>query len=161
MKPNHHFLLKTALVLIFVGNSITNLTLLLKLRSDLNCHLKKKKNTWPIYFTQLCTCISNVFMSDQKAEHRAFLLGLFSLILDLHSLPETNLSSLSLGLILSNFTIKQGSSENDGRSDVYDHSEFKVISNWCYTNCCRNNCGHFTCIYLNFTWIYLYLPKFT
>ena len=25
--------------------------------------------------------------------------------------------------------IKQGSSENDGRSDVYDRSEFKVISN--------------------------------
>ena len=25
---------------------------------------------------------------------------------------------------------KQGSSENDGRSDVYDRSEFKIISNW-------------------------------
>ena len=44
---------------------------------------------------------------------------------------------------------KQGSSENDGRSNVYDCSEFKVISNCCYTNCCRTNCGHFTCIYLN------------
>ena len=51
-------------------------------------------------------------------------------------------------------TVKQGSSENDGRSDVYDRSEFKVISNCCYTNCCRTNCGHFTCIYLN-------LPEFT
>ena len=27
---------------------------------------------------------------------------------------------------------KQGSSENDGRSDVYDRSDFKVISNCCY-----------------------------
>ena len=75
------------------------------------------------------------------------------------------------------------------RSDVYDHSEFKVISQCCYTNCCYpncscTNCDHFTwiylslpvftCIYLNlpvftwihpnlhkFTWIYLNLPEFT
>ena len=49
---------------------------------------------------------------------------------------------------------KQGSSENDGISDVYDRSEFKVISNCCYTNCCRTNFGYFTCNYLN-------LPEFT
>ena len=30
-------------------------------------------------------------------------------------------------------TIQQGYSENDGRSDVYDRSEFKVISNCCKT----------------------------
>ena len=62
------------------------------------------------------------------------------------------------------FLHEQGSSENDGRSDVYDCSEFKVISNCCYNNCCHTNCSHFTCIYLNlpkFTWIYLNLPKFT
>ena len=46
---------------------------------------------------------------------------------------------------------KQGSSENDGRSDVYDRSEFKVISNCSYNNCCRTNCSHF----------YLYLPEHT
>ena len=49
---------------------------------------------------------------------------------------------------------KQGSSENYGRSNVYDRSEFKVTSNCCYNNCCRTNCGHFT-------FIYLYLPKFS
>ena len=49
---------------------------------------------------------------------------------------------------------EQGSSENDGRSDVYDRSEFKVISNCCYNNCCRTNCSHFTRVYLN-------LPEFT
>ena len=57
---------------------------------------------------------------------------------------------------------KQGSSENDGRSDVFDRSEFKVISNCCYNNCCRTNCSSFTCVYLNlseFTWISLNLPK--
>ena len=61
-------------------------------------------------------------------------------------------------------TKKQGSSENDGRSDVYDHSEFKVISTCCYNNCCRTNCGHFTCIYLNLpdvTRIYLNIPEYT
>ena len=61
---------------------------------------------------------------------------------------------------------KQGSSEDDGISDVYDRSEFKVNSNCCYNNCCCTNCGNFTCIYLNlpyipkFTWIYLNFPKF-
>ena len=54
--------------------------------------------------------------------------------------------------------------------NVYDHSEFKVISNCCYNNCCRTNCGTFTWIYLNlpdylnlpkFTWFYLNLPEFT
>ena len=53
---------------------------------------------------------------------------------------------------------QQGSSENGGRSDVYDRSELKVISNCCYTNCCCTNCGllvnlgklpEFTRIYLN------------
>ena len=47
--------------------------------------------------------------------------------------------------------LKQGSSENDGRSDVIDRSEFMVISNCCYNNCCRTNCSHF----------YLYLPEYT
>ena len=47
--------------------------------------------------------------------------------------------------------LQQGSSENDGRSDVYDRSEFKVISSCCYNNCCRTNCSHF----------YLYLPEYT
>ena len=37
----------------------------------------------------------------------------------------------------------QGSSENDGRSDVYDHLEFKIVSNCCYPNCSRTYCGHF------------------
>ena len=44
--------------------------------------------------------------------------------------------------------VKQGSSENDGRSDVYDRLEFMVISNCCYNNCCRTNCVHVTCNYL-------------
>ena len=73
--------------------------------------------------------------------------------------------------------IQQGSSEIDGRSNVYDRLEFKVISNCCYNNCCRTNCSHFTGIYLNlpdlpefskinldlpeFTWIYLNCYKFT
>ena len=39
---------------------------------------------------------------------------------------------------------KQGSSENDGRSNVYNRSELKVISNCYYTNCCRTTCGNFT-----------------
>ena len=39
--------------------------------------------------------------------------------------------------------LKQGSSENDGRSDVYDRSEFKVVSNCCYSNCGHANCGNF------------------
>ena len=38
---------------------------------------------------------------------------------------------------------KQGSSENDGWSDVYDHLEFKIISNCCYPNCCPTNCSNF------------------
>ena len=35
--------------------------------------------------------------------------------------------------------LKKGSSENDARSDVYDCSEFKVVSNCCYPNCCCTN----------------------
>ena len=49
---------------------------------------------------------------------------------------------------------KQGSSENDGRSDVYDQSLRSFLT--AVTANCR--------IYLNlheFTWIYLNLPKFT
>ena len=80
--------------------------------------------------------------------------------------------------------MKQGSSDNDGRSDVYDRLEDKVISNCCYNNCCRTNCSHFTWFYLNladlpefshinlhlpeinknlpeYTWIYLNLHEFT
>ena len=38
---------------------------------------------------------------------------------------------------------KQGSSENDGRSDVIDRFGFKIVSNCCYNNCCRTNCSHF------------------
>ena len=62
---------------------------------------------------------------------------------------------------------QQGSSENDGRSNVYDRLEFMVISNCCYNNCCCTNCSHFTwiyLIYLNFPklpWIYLNLSEFT
>ena len=36
--------------------------------------------------------------------------------------------------------------EKDGRSDVCDCSELKVISNRCYNICCCANCGYFTCI---------------
>ena len=53
---------------------------------------------------------------------------------------------------------EQGSSENDGRSDVYDRLEFKVISNCCNNNCFCTNCRHFIWVYLNlseFTWICL------
>ena len=46
--------------------------------------------------------------------------------------------------------VKQGSSENDGRSNVYDRLEFKVTSNCCYSNCCCTNCSYFTFIYQNF-----------
>ena len=38
---------------------------------------------------------------------------------------------------------KQGSSENDGRSDVNNRLEFKIVSYCCYPKCCRTNCGHF------------------
>ena len=38
--------------------------------------------------------------------------------------------------------LKQWLSENDGRSNVNDCSEFKTVSNWCYPNCCSINCGH-------------------
>ena len=55
---------------------------------------------------------------------------------------------------------KQVSSENEGRSDVYDRSEFKVISNCCYTNCCHTNCGNFYFYWPEFTWIYLNLCEF-
>ena len=73
--------------------------------------------------------------------------------------------------------LKQGSSENDGRSDVYDRLNIKIVANCCYPNCSHTNCGHFvnlgnlfefTCIFLNihdffpeFTWIYLNLSEFT
>ena len=40
-------------------------------------------------------------------------------------------------------SFKQGSSENDWRSDLYDCLEFKIVSNCCYPNCCRTNCGNF------------------
>ena len=54
---------------------------------------------------------------------------------------------------------KQGSSENDGISNVYDSSELKVISNCCYTNCCFPNCCHTN--FGNVTWIYLFFSEFT
>ena len=70
--------------------------------------------------------------------------------------------------------LKQGSSENDGRSDVYDCSEFKIVSNCGYPNRSRTYFGNFANlgnipeytarIYLNlpeFTWNYLKLPNFT
>ena len=38
---------------------------------------------------------------------------------------------------------KQGSSENDDKSDVYSRLEFKVISSCSYPDCGRANCGHF------------------
>ena len=41
------------------------------------------------------------------------------------------------------YFIEQGSSENDGRSDVYDHLELKIVSYCCYPNCSHTNCGHF------------------
>ena len=59
---------------------------------------------------------------------------------------------------------KRGSSENDGRSNAYDCSELKFISNCCYTNWCCTNCSHLTWIYLNlpeFTRIFLNIPEFT
>ena len=56
---------------------------------------------------------------------------------------------------------KQGSSENDGRSDVFYCSEFKVISNCCYTNCCRTNCGNCYLYLPECTCIYLNLPEYT
>ena len=39
--------------------------------------------------------------------------------------------------------MEQGFSENDGRSDVYDLLEFKIVSNCCYVNCCQTKCNHF------------------
>ena len=39
------------------------------------------------------------------------------------------LSSKTSSLIPEHNTIKQGSSENDGRSNFYDRSEFNIISN--------------------------------
>ena len=45
----------------------------------------------------------------------------------------------SQGCSTNSLVMKQGSSENDGRSNVYDRSEFKVIYNWCYPNCCLVN----------------------
>ena len=42
------------------------------------------------------------------------------------------------------FPLLQGSSENDGRSDVYDCLELKVTSNCCYNKCCRTNLPEFT-----------------
>ena len=80
-----------------------------------------------------------------------------------HQLPSSNFSPsltcmvTALWCAYHNWPFKQGSSENDGRSDVYYCSEFKVISNYCYNNCCCTNCSDFTWFYL----IYLNLPKFT
>ena len=39
--------------------------------------------------------------------------------------------------------VQQGSSENDGRSDVNDRFGFKIVSNCCYPNSSHTNCGHF------------------
>ena len=39
--------------------------------------------------------------------------------------------------------IQQGSSDKDGRSNVYGCSEIKIVSNCCYPNSCRTNCSHF------------------
>ena len=41
------------------------------------------------------------------------------------------------------FQVKQGSSENDSRLDVYDCLEFKIVSNCCYLNRCHTNCDKF------------------
>ena len=38
---------------------------------------------------------------------------------------------------------KQGSVENDGRSNIDDRSEFKIVSDCCYLNCCHADCGNF------------------
>ena len=64
---------------------------------------------------------------------------------------------LELKIILVLFR-EQGSSKNDGRSDVYDRSELLVISSCCYTNCCYPICCHTKCG--NFTWIYWNLSGF-
>ena len=48
-----------------------------------------------------------------------------------------------LNYFIVNFSCQPGSSVNDSRSYVYDHSEFKIFSDYCHPNCCRTNCGHF------------------
>ena len=80
------------------------------------------------------------------------LLGLFSIQsqLHLHLLCFFWLKSYSAY----QFHQEQESKENDGRSNVYDCSEFQVISNCCYNNCWSTNCIHFICIYLS-------LPEYT
>ena len=42
-----------------------------------------------------------------------------------------------------NFLAYQGSSDNDVRSNVYDRTEFMIVSNCCYLNCCFAKCVHF------------------
>ena len=37
---------------------------------------------------------------------------------------------------------EQGSSEANGRSNVSDQSEIKVVSSYCYPNCCFTTYGH-------------------
>ena len=49
---------------------------------------------------------------------------------------------------------KQGSSENDGRSDDYDRSEFRVFLTAVTTTAVAPIAVIFTCIYLN-------IPKIT
>ena len=51
---------------------------------------------------------------------------------------------------------EQGSSENDARSNVYDHSECKVF----LTAVIPTAVTPTAVILLEFTWIYLYLPTF-
>ena len=82
----------------------------------------------------------------------------FSLSSGLQGLPQVKVNRevgvvwlLSSSIFVDKFLLQQGSSENDGRSEIYDRSEFKVISNCCYNNCCCTNCSHF----------YLYLPEYT
>ena len=48
---------------------------------------------------------------------------------------------------------------DDGSLDVIDHSEFKIVSNCCYPNCCRTNCGNFLRI-CNFPLIQTYTMFF-
>ena len=76
-------------------------------------------------------------------------------------IASLQLAALRLG---SNSDNHYGAQENDGGSDVYDCSEFKVVSNCCYTNCCCTNFGNFTGIDWNlpeFTLYYLNLTQFT
>ena len=65
------------------------------------------------------------------------------LVLSLRNFSTNAFHLITRQLLSQCVWLKQGSSENDGRSDVYDRSEFKVVSYWCYPNCGRANCGHF------------------